>query len=93
MPLSEIKSIEIGSIYQGGGEIKLKIKNVDSFDKHYNEVGFTKKELSLAKQDSNKSWFTTTKDKSIAEQLISDGFVDKFNEGGAIDGISDLIYG
>jgi hypothetical protein len=93
MPLSEIKSIEIGSIYQGGGEIKLKIKNVDSFDKHYDEVGFTKKELSLAKQDSNKSWFTTTKDKSIAEQLISDGFVDKFNEGGAIDGLSDLIYG
>jgi antirestriction protein len=79
--------------FVGGGEIKLKIKNVDSFDKHYDEVGFTKKELSLAKQDSNKSWFTTTKDKSIAEQLISDGFVDKFNEGGAIDGISDLIYG
>ena len=40
--------------------------------------------MSLPKQDSNKNWFTTTKDKSIAEQLISDGFVEKFADGGDI---------
>jgi len=70
--------------YAKGGEIKLRIKNVDSFDKHYDEVGFTKKELSLPKQDSNKNWFTITNDKSIAQQLISDGFVDRFAEGGGV---------
>ena len=81
----------IGGKYTGGGEIKLKIKNVDSFDKHYDEVGFTKKELSLPKQDSNKVWFTTTNDKSIAEQLISDGLVEKYAGGGKITD-ADLNY-
>lgn len=70
------------SEFEEGGEVKLRVKNVDSFDKHYDEVGFTKKELSLPKQDSNKNWFTTTNDKSIAQQLISDGFVEKYAEGG-----------
>jgi hypothetical protein len=79
-----IRNVNVANLkkFAEGGEIKLRIKNVDSFDKHYDEVGFTKKELSLPKQDSNKNWFTTTNDKSIAQQLISDGFVDKYAGGG-----------
>jgi hypothetical protein len=79
-----IRNVNVANLkkFAEGGEIKLRIKNVDSFDKHYDEVGFTKKELSLPKQDSNKNWFTTTNDESIAQQLISDGFVDKYAGGG-----------
>jgi len=70
----------------GVGEIKLKITtSIDSFDKHYDEVGFTKRELSLPKQDVNKNWYVTTKDNSIAEQLIEDGYVEKYSEGGGVD--------
>ena len=81
---SSIDIVDVVKINAKGGKIKLRVKNVDFFDKHYDEVGFTKKELSLPKQDSNKNWFTTTNDKSIAQQLISDGFVDEYAKGGKV---------
>lgn len=58
--------------------MKLVIKNLDLFDKYYDEVGFSEKELTLPKQDLNGIWLTTTKDKSISEQLILEGFVKKY---------------
>ena len=65
-----------------GGEIELEIKNLDSFDKHYDEVEFTEEELSLPYQKDGK-WFVKTSDKGIAKQLKQDGFVkDSFAKGG-----------
>ena len=65
-----------------GGEIELEIKNLDSFDKHYDEVEFTEEEVSLPYQKDGK-WFVKTNDKGIAKQLKQDGFVkDSFAKGG-----------
>ena len=72
------------------GVNKYKIKNLNSFDKFYDEIGYTQKELSLPKQDENKNWYTVTNDKSIAEILINEGFVEKYAKGSTVKG--DIVY-
>jgi hypothetical protein len=83
-----------GSTYQGGGEITIEItKSIDSFDKYYDEVGFEENELSLPFQKGSSTYYVTTKEKSIAEQLESDGFgkiVSTYQGGGEI--ISNELY-
>lgn len=58
----------------------LKIKNIDKYEKHYEEVGFNKKDLAPENNRINGDWFTSTDDKNIAEQLVDDGFVEIYNE-------------
>ena len=72
---------------------KYKIKNLNSFDKFYDEIGYTEKELSLPKQDENKNWYTVTNDKSIAEILINEGFVEKYAKGSTVKGgVKKLVH-
>jgi hypothetical protein len=75
-----------------GGEVELEIKNLDSFDKHYDEVEFTEEELSLPYQKDGK-WFVKTSDKGIAKQLKQDGFVkDSFAKGGETKDAWGVFY-
>ena len=77
----------------GGGvgkKIELEIINVDKFDKFYDEVGYTKKELSLP-YDKDGKVFTSTNDKSIAETLKDSGMV-KYSNGGGVGNSFGEIY-
>jgi hypothetical protein len=75
-----------------GGEVELELKNLDSFDKHYDEVEFTEEELSLPYQKDGK-WFVKTSDKGIAKQLKQDGFVkDSFAKGGETKDAWGVFY-
>jgi len=82
------KTFKLGEVCKGGGEITIEItKSIDSFDKHYDEVGFEENELSLPFQKGSSTYYVTTKEKSIAEQLESDGFgkiVSTYQGGGEI---------
>ena len=70
--------VKKGVKFADGGLIRLKIKNLDAFDKYYDEVGYTLDELSLPLQDKNKVWYSVTNDKSIADGLIKDGYVELY---------------